>query len=253
MLAVADARPSYYPHGHYYPGYVYKGYTPVVHYLDSPVKKEKGEVEVTPASTQLDVKPYSVKYPGPVYPNGYHYDHPYPYLHHPHHYPYLSHYHGYPILDKYHHEHPVPVKYGPYYPHYASKQTYGHVTYDQKAHTEVNPDGTSSGYYSYISPEGKEVVVEYTADERGFQVKSNALPEAPVGPDGSFVPEDTPEVKEAKEAHLKAVEAAKKATGPSPSDVPKDTPEVQEAKEAHYRALAAAEARDRYRYPYWQW
>jgi hypothetical protein len=59
--------------------------------------------------------------------------------------------------------------------------------------------GNQVGSYAYVNPEGKQVMVSYTADHRGFRVLSNDLPVAPV--DNNKAPEpvqDTPEVAEAK-------------------------------------------------------
>jgi len=72
--------------------------------------------------------------------------------------------------------------------------------------------GNQVGSYAYINPEGKHVMVSYTADHRGFRVASNDLPESPV--DGNKAPEavqDTPEVAEAK-AKLFALQKAAPAS-----------------------------------------
>ena len=117
--------------------------------------------------------------------------------------------------------------------------------------------GNQVGSYAYINPDGKEIRVSYVADSNGFRVLSNALPEGPVVPEAAALamPEpvqDTPEVAEAKAAHLAAVEAAKANDGKLPEvpvnavDLPQpveDTPEVKQAKLDFFVAFkAAAEA-----------
>ena len=118
--------------------------------------------------------------------------------------------------------------------------------------------GNQVGSYAYINPDGKEIRVSYVADSNGFRVLSNALPEGPVVPEAAALamPEpvqDTPEVVEARKAHMIAFESAKNGVIMSPilsaDDLPKpveDTPEVAAAKADHAKAweaaLAAAEA-----------
>ncbi|EFX89182.1 hypothetical protein DAPPUDRAFT_220681 [Daphnia pulex] len=62
--------------------------------------------------------------------------------------------------------------------------------------------GNQVGSYAYINPVGKEVMVSYTADSRGFRVASNDLPESPVAPvvllKSPEPVQETPEVAEAK-------------------------------------------------------
>merc|ERR1711890_59200 len=64
--------------------------------------------------------------------------------------------------------------------------------------------GGVTGTYAYLDPEGKEVRVEYVADDQGFRVKTNGLPQGPVG----VVP--TEEVRRATEEHLRLVAETQK-------------------------------------------
>ncbi|XP_068227473.1 nucleolin-like [Palaemon carinicauda] len=63
--------------------------------------------------------------------------------------------------------------------------------------------GEVKGEYAFVAPEGDEFEFRYNADDEGFRVESNALP---------IPPEDTDEVKKAKEeffaAYQKALELA---------------------------------------------
>lgn len=99
---------------------------------------------------------------------------------------------------------------------------FGHVTADQSASNFRDADGNQVGHYSYINPDGQQIVVYYTAGVGGFRVLSNALPQAPSagvtvlqGPPA--VVEDTAEVAEARRAHLALVaEARNRARSSSP-------------------------------------
>lgn len=93
--------------------------------------------------------------------------------------------------------------------------------------------------------------VSYVADSNGFRVLSNDLPVAPVADLAMPTPvEDTPEVSEARAAHLAAIEDARNGVvAPLPEapavelPVPvEDTPEVAAAKAEHAEAHAAAKA-----------
>ena len=136
--------------------------------------------------------------------------------------------------------------------------SFGHVTADQSASNFRDAFGNQVGHYSYINPDGQEIVVQYTAGKDGFRVLSNFLPVAPTGPivGPSHVPIllDTPEVHEATIAHFAAIAEAKAhqgllpvhpieavLAGPAPV---LDTPEVHEAKLAHFAAVAEAKARN---------
>ncbi|XP_063903553.1 cuticle protein 6-like [Zophobas morio] len=59
-----------------------------------------------------------------------------------------------------------------------------------------NADGTVSGSYSYVDPNGVLQTVEYTAGVDGFRVTGNNLPVAPAA-----IP-DTDDVAAAKAMHL---------------------------------------------------
>lgn len=91
---------------------------------------------------------------------------------------------------------------------------FGHLTADQSASNFRDASGNQMGHYAYINPDGQHIVVYYTAGVDGFRVVSNALPEGPfqstAGPHlGPAVVQDTPEVAEARRAHLAAVEEAR--------------------------------------------
>jgi len=133
--------------------------------------------------------------------------------------------------------------------------SFGHVTADQSASNFRDAMGNQVGHYSYINPDGQEVVVHYTAGKGGFRVLSNFLPQGPLAGAGPVLVgpapvADTPEVTEAKLAHFAAVAEAKAregltigavSVGPA---VVVDTPEVNEAKIAHFAAVAEAKARN---------
>jgi len=89
--------------------------------------------------------------------------------------------------------------------------SYGYA-HPGQAHSAVrDAAGNVRGAYAYINPDGNEIRVNYVADAGGFRVESNALPQAPVhivpaavaGPAPVL---DTPEVVEARAAHLRAHE-----------------------------------------------
>lgn len=136
-----------------------------------------------------------------AYPYSHHYG-AYPYSHnygaypYSHHYPYAA----YPFVDK---------------TQYHTQDIFGQASYGYahpgQAHAAVrDAAGHVKGSYAYINPEGKEIRVNYKADAQGFHAESNALPEAPVA--NLVAPEpvqDTPEVVEARKAHLDAVAEVK--------------------------------------------
>ena len=108
--------------------------------------------------------------------------------------------------------------------------------------------GNQVGSYAYINPDGKEIRVSYVADSNGFRVLSNALPEGPA-PLNVALPapvQDTPEVMEARKAHMRALEAARSGEVAVPAfavalPAPvQDTPEVAAAKVEHAKAWSAA-------------
>lgn len=47
---------------------------------------------------------------------------------------------------------------------------------------ETGQNGERKGQYSYVDPNGKKIVVHYTAGKNGFQVSGDHLPKAPAGP-----------------------------------------------------------------------
>jgi len=127
-----------------------------------------------------------------------------------------------------------PYAYAPYAQgsQFHAQDEYGNLNYGyaniNSAKQEVgNTYGGVSGGYSYVDAEGVLQQVNYVADAAGFRVADSRLPVAPVydGVAPTFNPEplvapvfdgvapapvvDTPEVAEAKAAHLAAVEAAK--------------------------------------------
>ncbi|XP_046443812.1 cuticle protein 7-like [Daphnia pulex] len=111
-----------------------------------------------------------------------------------------------------------PVAYG--YPSFSATQyhaqdelgqaSFGYAHPGQAASNLRDGFGNQIGSYAYVNPKGKEVRVSYTADSRGFRVKSNNLPVAPV--DNSVAPlpvQDTPEVAAAKAEFAVKFAAAK--------------------------------------------
>jgi hypothetical protein len=106
---------------------------------------------------------------------------------------------------------------------------YGYTNINSAKQEVGNTYGGVSGAYSYVDADGKLQQVTYVADALGFRTADSRLPVAPVdtGVAPTFNPEplvapvdtgvapepvqDTPEVAEARAAHLAAVEAAKAA------------------------------------------
>merc|ERR550519_51524 len=104
---------------------------------------------------------------------------------------------------------------------------YGYTNINSAKQEVGNTYGGVSGGYSYVDANGELQQVQYIADGAGFRVADSRLPVAPVydGVAPTFNPEplvapvfdgvapaaveDTPEVAEARAAHLAAVEAAK--------------------------------------------
>eukprot|EP00092_Neocalanus_flemingeri_P014208 GFUD01015328.1.p1 GENE.GFUD01015328.1~~GFUD01015328.1.p1 ORF type:complete len:311 (-),score=96.11 GFUD01015328.1:95-979(-) len=103
---------------------------------------------------------------------------------------------------------------------------YGYANINSNAHVVGNTYGGVTGGYSYVDANGELQQVQYIADGAGFRVADSRLPVAPVydGVAPTFNPEplvaptfnpvlpvapvDTPEVAEAKAAHLAAHLAA---------------------------------------------
>ena len=104
---------------------------------------------------------------------------------------------------------------------------YGYSNLNSQKQEVGNALAGVSGGYSYVDAAGKLQVVNYVADALGFRTQDSRLPVAPVytGVAPTFNPEplvapvytgvapesvvDTPEVAEAKAAHIALVEAAK--------------------------------------------
>ncbi|CAL4064197.1 unnamed protein product, partial [Meganyctiphanes norvegica] len=62
--------------------------------------------------------------------------------------------------------------------------------------------GEVTGRFAFVAPEGNEIEAKYEADEEGFRVESDAIP---------IAPEDTDDVKAAKEEFFEAYEKAAEA------------------------------------------
>jgi len=92
--------------------------------------------------------------------------------------------------------------------------SHGYAYPGQAAAETRDAAGNVRGSYAYVNPEGKEVRVNYVADQGGFRAESNALPVAPaatlVGPAPVV---DTPEVAVAKANHFAAVQEAQARAG----------------------------------------
>lgn len=90
--------------------------------------------------------------------------------------------------------------------------SFGHTTPDQSHSAVRDIFGNQVGSYSYLTPEGKEVRVDYTAGVDGFRVVSNALPEAPSA-SVNFSPlaviQEDPDVIAARKAHFTLFEEAR--------------------------------------------
>merc|ERR1712142_1085745 len=79
--------------------------------------------------------------------------------------------------------------------------------------------GVVRGQVNYIDADGIVQQQNYIADAMGFRVSATNLPVAPEAPEEVLLKpvEDTPEVAQAKTAHLQAVEDAKANATPAPS------------------------------------
>merc|ERR1712209_262881 len=110
---------------------------------------------------------------------------------------------------------------------------YGYNNINSVKHGVGNTYGGVSGGYSYVDADGAVQTVQYVADGAGFRTVDSRLPVAPefnpeplvapvFNPEPLVAPvfdgvapepvQDTPEVAEARAAHLAAVEAAKAET-----------------------------------------
>jgi len=93
---------------------------------------------------------------------------------------------------------------------------YGYANINSVKQEVGNTYGGVTGGYSYVDANGELQQVQYIADGAGFRVADSRLPVAPVydgvaptfNPEPLVAPVDTPEVAEAKAAHLAAVAAA---------------------------------------------
>merc|ERR1712042_144074 len=57
--------------------------------------------------------------------------------------------------------------------------SFGHATLGQAHQQTRDFTGAVRGSYTYVNPDGEQVVAHYVADAGGFRVSSNALPVAP--------------------------------------------------------------------------
>jgi len=108
---------------------------------------------------------------------------------------------------------------------------YGYANINSNAHVVGNTYGGVSGGYSYVDANGQLQQVQYVADGAGFRVADSRLPVAPTfNPEPLVAPTFNPEPL-----------VAPVYTGVAPEPV-QDTPEVAEAKAAHLALVAAANA-----------
>ena len=115
---------------------------------------------------------------------------------------------------------------------------YGYANINSNAHVVGNTYGGVTGGYSYVDANGQLQQVEYVADGAGFRVADSRLPVAPVY-DG-VAPTFNPEPLVAPTFNPEPL-VAPVYTGVAPESV-QDTPEVAEAKAAHLALVAAAAA-----------
>lgn len=90
---------------------------------------------------------------------------------------------------------------------------FGHVTVDQSTLNNRDALGNQLGHFSCINPEGKEVIVRYTAGSEGFRVLSNAQSQPSAGvsvasPNKAIV-QEPPDVIKARQEHLALFEEAR--------------------------------------------
>lgn len=57
--------------------------------------------------------------------------------------------------------------------------TYGHREAFQSHDAVQDAQGNKAGSFSYVAPDGRLLTTEYIADQAGYRVASNALPNAP--------------------------------------------------------------------------
>lgn len=58
--------------------------------------------------------------------------------------------------------------------------TYGHREPFQSHDAVQDAQGNKAGSFSYVAPDGRLLTTEYIADQGGYRVASNALPNAPI-------------------------------------------------------------------------
>jgi len=125
---------------------------------------------------------------------------------------------------------------------------YGYANINSNAHVVGNTYGGVTGGYSYVDANGQLQQVEYVADGAGFRVADSRLPVAPVyhgvaptfNPEPLVAPTFNPEPLVAPTFNPEPL-VAPVYTGVAPESV-QDTPEVAEAKAAHLALVAAAAA-----------
>merc|ERR1711942_120433 len=102
--------------------------------------------------------------------------------------------------------------------HHTGDGTYSFTYHvgDSEWEEERTSSGEVSGKYAFVAPEGDEYEFKYSADDEGFHVESDALPEAP---------EDTDAVKEAKEEFFAAYEKALELAGSYEEDSDEESSE----------------------------
>jgi len=118
---------------------------------------------------------------------------------------------------------------------------YGYANINSNAHVVGNTYGGVSGGYSYVDANGALQQVQYVADGAGFRVADSRLPVAPTfNPEPLVAPTFNPEPLVAPTFNPEPL-VAPVYTGVAPESVV-DTPEVAEAKAAHLALVAAATA-----------
>merc|ERR1712066_288570 len=155
-------------------------------------------------------------------------------------YPYAGSYAGYPYAAAY-----AGAAYAPYTAgsQFHAQDEFGNLNYGYTNINSVkqevgNAYGGVTGGYSYVDANGQLQRVEYVADGLGFRVADSRLPVAPVY-DG-VAPTFNPEPLVAPTFNPEPL-VAPVYTGVAPEPV-QDTPEVAEAKAAHLALVAAAAA-----------
>jgi len=131
---------------------------------------------------------------------------------------------------------------------------YGYANINSQKHEVGNTYGGVTGSYSYVDANGVVQTANYIADHLGFRVQATNLPVAPAAPEVELpvapVHEYTLPVAPVFEGkapvHEYTLPVAPVDTGVAPEPV-QDTPEVAEAKAAHLALLAEATAAERRR------